>query len=126
MPAISATSSWPGIARRLAGLSLQHFGPGEDRLHRPDPRREGSLSARAPHRAHSLIACSGCCCGFYGCFDRDPPFTTAQLEALVTPDVFEVIDWPGIFGVKATPLREALAETFQRSDLFAGRAGVLK
>ena len=41
----------------------------------------------------------------YGLFDRDPPFTTKQLEALVTPDVFEVIDWPGIFGVKATPLR---------------------
>ena len=40
----------------------------------------------------------------YGLFDRDPPFTTKQLEALVTPDVFEVIDWPGIFGVTATPL----------------------
>jgi nucleoside-diphosphate-sugar epimerase len=49
----------------------------------------------------------------YGRFDRDPPFTTKQLEALVTPDVFEVIDWPGIFGVRATPLRAALAETFQ-------------
>jgi nucleoside-diphosphate-sugar epimerase len=49
----------------------------------------------------------------YGLFDRDPPFTTKQLEALVTPDVFEVIDWPGIFGVKATPLRAALAETYR-------------
>ena len=49
----------------------------------------------------------------YGLFDRDPPFTTRQLEALVTPDVFEVIDWPAIFGVKATPLRAALAETFR-------------
>jgi nucleoside-diphosphate-sugar epimerase len=49
----------------------------------------------------------------YGLFDRDPPFTTKQLEALVTPDVFEVIDWPAIFGVQATPLRAALAETFQ-------------
>jgi protoporphyrinogen oxidase len=29
----------------------------------------------------------------------------------VTPDVFEVIDWPAIFGVKATPLKAALAET---------------
>jgi nucleoside-diphosphate-sugar epimerase len=48
----------------------------------------------------------------YGLFDRDPPFTTQQLEALVTPDVFEVIDWPEIFGVKATPLRTALAETY--------------
>ena len=49
----------------------------------------------------------------YGLFDRDPPFTTKQLEALVTPDVFEVIDWPTIFGVKATPLMAALAETFR-------------
>jgi nucleoside-diphosphate-sugar epimerase len=46
-------------------------------------------------------------------FDKDPPFTSKQLEALVTPDVFEVIDWPAIFGVRATPLKEALKETFQ-------------
>jgi len=49
----------------------------------------------------------------YSLLDRDPPFTTKQLEALVTPDVFEVIDWPGIFGVKATPLQTALAETYR-------------
>ena len=49
----------------------------------------------------------------YSLVDRDPPFTTSQLEALVTPDVFEVIDWPSIFGVGATPLRAALAETYQ-------------
>jgi nucleoside-diphosphate-sugar epimerase len=49
----------------------------------------------------------------YGLFDRDPPFTTKQLEALVTPDVFEVIDWPGTFGVKPTPLKQALAETYR-------------
>jgi nucleoside-diphosphate-sugar epimerase len=48
----------------------------------------------------------------YGLFSRDPPFTTKQLEALVTPDVFELIDWPGIFGVAPTPLRVALTETF--------------
>lgn len=45
--------------------------------------------------------------------DKDPAFTARQLEALVTPDVFEVIDWPGIFGVRATPLEEALQRTFQ-------------
>ncbi|MDI1289988.1 MAG: NAD(P)-dependent oxidoreductase, partial [bacterium] len=48
----------------------------------------------------------------YALFDRDPPFTVAQLEALTTPDIFEVIDWPGIFGVTATPLQEALEATF--------------
>ena len=48
----------------------------------------------------------------YGLFDRDPPFTTKQLEALVAPDIFEVIDWPAIFGVSATPLRAALERTY--------------
>jgi nucleoside-diphosphate-sugar epimerase len=48
----------------------------------------------------------------YAIFDRDPPFTTKQLDALVTPDIFEVINWPGIFGVKATPLRTALEQTY--------------
>jgi nucleoside-diphosphate-sugar epimerase len=52
----------------------------------------------------------------YGLFDRDPPFTTKQLEALVTPEVFEVIDWPGIFGVTATPLHRALEQTFQHPE----------
>jgi nucleoside-diphosphate-sugar epimerase len=49
----------------------------------------------------------------YALVDKDPPFTTRQLEALVIPETFEVIDWPAIFGVRATPLREALRETFQ-------------
>ena len=48
----------------------------------------------------------------YGLFSRDPPFTTKQLAALATPDVFEVIDWPALFAVKPTPLKVALAETF--------------
>jgi nucleoside-diphosphate-sugar epimerase len=49
----------------------------------------------------------------YALVDRNPPFTVEQLEALVTPDVFEIIDWPAIFGVRATPLADALRETFQ-------------
>jgi nucleoside-diphosphate-sugar epimerase len=49
----------------------------------------------------------------YALVDRNPPFTTQQLRALVTPDVFEVIDWPAIFGVRATPLQDALFETFR-------------
>ena len=49
----------------------------------------------------------------YARIDRDPPFTTSQLAALATPDLFEVIDWPAIFGVAPTPLRTALRETFR-------------
>jgi nucleoside-diphosphate-sugar epimerase len=45
-------------------------------------------------------------------FDKTPPFTTQQLEALVAKDEFEVIDWPTIFGVPYTPFRDAIRETF--------------
>jgi nucleoside-diphosphate-sugar epimerase len=48
----------------------------------------------------------------YALFSANPPFTEKQLAALSTPDIFEAIDWPGIFGVRATPLDEALHETF--------------
>jgi nucleoside-diphosphate-sugar epimerase len=48
----------------------------------------------------------------YGFIDRDPPFTTDQLRAFTTPDEFEVIDWPSIFGVKPTSLDEAIAKAF--------------
>jgi nucleoside-diphosphate-sugar epimerase len=47
----------------------------------------------------------------YGSLDRSPPFTTRQLEALVIPESFPIIDWPGIFGVRATPFAEAIHET---------------
>ncbi|THC45647.1 NAD(P)-dependent oxidoreductase [Massilia sp. Mn16-1_5] len=46
-------------------------------------------------------------------FDKNPPFTTQQLAALSTPDRFEVIDWPGIFGVRSTAFADALTETFK-------------
>jgi nucleoside-diphosphate-sugar epimerase len=49
----------------------------------------------------------------YALFDREPPFTTRQLEALVIPETFPVTDWPGLFGVEATPLRAALEETYR-------------
>jgi len=45
-------------------------------------------------------------------FDKNPPFTTQQLAALTAKDEFEVIDWPGIFGVKYTPFAAAIEETF--------------
>jgi nucleoside-diphosphate-sugar epimerase len=48
----------------------------------------------------------------YALFVHDPPFTTAQLRALVLPELFEVIDWPSLFKVTPTPLHEALRQTF--------------
>jgi nucleoside-diphosphate-sugar epimerase len=53
--------------------------------------------------------------------DKNPAFTSKQLEALVTPDVFEVIDWPAIFGVSATPLKRAFEITF-RDPVYSGVA----
>ena len=49
----------------------------------------------------------------YAIFNRHPPFTTQQLAALVIPEEFEMIDWPSIFDVRLTPLREALMRTFR-------------
>jgi nucleoside-diphosphate-sugar epimerase len=46
-------------------------------------------------------------------FDKNPAFTVGQLKALITPDIFEVIDWPGIFNIRATPLQQALDTTFR-------------
>jgi len=54
---------------------------------------------------HALLA-------IWAKFDRNPPFTTQQLEALVARDEFRVIDWPGIFGVACTPFEQAIEETF--------------
>ncbi len=48
----------------------------------------------------------------YALANPNPPFTVQQLKALVTPDMFEVIDWPGIFGVTPTPLATAFRETY--------------
>jgi nucleoside-diphosphate-sugar epimerase len=45
-------------------------------------------------------------------FDKNPPFTADQLKALVAHDEFEVIDWPGIFNITATPFAKAIDETF--------------
>ena len=48
----------------------------------------------------------------WGLFDKNPPFTTQQLQALVAKDEFEVIDWPAIFGVSYTPFNQAIDDTF--------------
>jgi hypothetical protein len=48
----------------------------------------------------------------YAVFDRDPPFTTSQLKALVIDETFEDIDWESIFNVSATPLAQAIHQTF--------------
>jgi len=48
----------------------------------------------------------------WAAFDKNPPFTAAQLKALTAGDRFEKIDWPSIFQVQATPFSQAIEETF--------------
>lgn len=48
----------------------------------------------------------------YARFDKNPPFTVNQLEALIISELFPTIDWPTLFGVKEIPLREAFEETY--------------
>ncbi len=48
----------------------------------------------------------------YGTAKPDAPFTTKQLKALATPDEFELIPWWDIFGVPATPFRQAITQTY--------------
>ncbi|WP_019628287.1 NAD(P)-dependent oxidoreductase [Thioalkalivibrio sp. AKL10] len=51
----------------------------------------------------------------YGTLTRRPPFTRNQLQALIAGDHFEVIDWPGRFGIEPTPLHQALEQTFGKT-----------
>lgn len=48
----------------------------------------------------------------WGVFDKNPPFTTQQLKALIAKDEFEVIDWPHVFNVPCTSFKTAIDETF--------------
>ena len=48
----------------------------------------------------------------YALFSRNPPFTTQQLKALITPDEFVVIPWWEIFAVQATPFAAAVQQTY--------------
>jgi nucleoside-diphosphate-sugar epimerase len=50
---------------------------------------------------------------------RQPAFTNSQLQALTAGDEFDVIDWPGLFHVSATPLAEALRISYQ-DERFSG------
>lgn len=66
----------------------------------------GTLIIKIPYNLFYFLL------ALWAVFDKDPPFTTQQLAALVAPDEFEVIDWPGTFGVKPTPFSQAINETF--------------
>ena len=68
-----------------------------------------SLVINIPYRLFLVLLAA------YARIDANPPFTTSQLKALVIPETFPTIDWPGIFKVRATPLEEAIRETYLHS-----------
>lgn len=68
--------------------------------------RAGTLIVKIPYSLFYALIWT------WGLFDKNPPFTTQQLASLSAKDEFEVIDWPGIFGVPYTPFADAINETF--------------
>ncbi|HEY3697829.1 MAG TPA: NAD-dependent epimerase/dehydratase family protein [Spongiibacteraceae bacterium] len=64
------------------------------------------IIVKIPHRLFAALL------RIWAWFDKNPPFTASQLEALTAGDEFTVIDWPHIFSVRPTPFAEAIAETF--------------
>lgn len=68
--------------------------------------RAGTLIVKIPYSLFYALIWT------WGLFDKNPPFTTQQLASLSAKDEFEVIDWPGIFGVPHTPFADAINETF--------------
>ncbi len=68
--------------------------------------KASTLICRIPYRLFYALIWT------WALFDKNPPFTTQQLSALSAKDEFEVIDWPGIFGVPYTPFAKAIDETF--------------
>ena len=72
-----------------------------------DTTGAGARIVRIPYLAFAALLKA------YALASSNPPFTTRQLRALVTPDEFELIPWWEIFGTRATPFDEALATTFR-------------
>ena len=66
-----------------------------------------------PWIIHLPIPLFGFLLKLWALISRQPAFTKDQLQALTAGDEFEVIDWPGIFGVQPTPLADALRITYR-------------
>lgn len=66
-----------------------------------------------PWIVHLPIPLFGWLLQAWALLSRQPAFTRDQLEALTAGDEFDLIDWPTIFSVQATPLAEALRITYR-------------
>ncbi len=68
--------------------------------------RAKTLIIKIPIKVFDLLL------SLWSIFDKNPPFTNQQLRALVAHDEFEVIDWPNLFHIQATPFQAAIKTTF--------------
>ena len=109
------------IEKPLPGKSFNISGTGEDRLHRSHQGRERGGQGRGRPSSAFPTACSGLLLKTYALVDKNPPFTTKQLEALVIPEEFEVIDWPRHFRRQGDAARRSAPETFQDPTLLRRR-----
>ena len=115
--------AWPS-RRRITG-TYDISGPNEIDYGDLIRTVQGDRPGRGRGSSTSPTACSGRCSGSMHGSTATRPSRRSQLEALVIPEMFPVIDWPAIFGVTATPLRQALEETYLDPALCARRAGLL-
>ena len=113
------------IERRVTGQAYNISG--QEQIDYIDLIRAVTERARRAARRSCAFptASSGRCYGSTPCSTAIRPSPPSSSRRWSRPDVFEVIDWPAIFGVKPTPLAEALARDLPASRLFADRAGVL-
>ncbi len=75
-------------------------------------RRIRQVTGARARLVHIPVRLFGALLRMWAIFDAAPPFTADQLRALIAHDEFEVIDWPRIFNVSATPFGAAIEETF--------------
>jgi len=64
---------------------------------------------------HVPIPLFGAAMDFYSLFTPKPLFTSDQMRALVNADVFKVIPWERMFGVKYTPYEKAWGQILKSS-----------
>ncbi|TBB69501.1 NAD-dependent epimerase/dehydratase family protein [Rhizobium ruizarguesonis] len=101
---ISSLRNKPVGSFDISGLEQIYYGDVIRMIHDTVKPRARIISV--PYRLFWLLLF------VYSKFSSKPPFTTSQLEALVIPETFPVIDWPGLFDVSPTPLREAIRQSY--------------
>ena len=100
----------------ISGLEQISYGDLIDLIHEIVEPRAGSFIFPTPVLGAALALCAG---------RQEPALHDGQLEALVIPETFPVIDWPEIFGITATPLGARWRRPISIPNSASRRPGVL-